>query len=64
MKGGDTHMMLCDSTDGFLVTSGSAVLELESGDQISLEPTKFNSIVVSYENTRNTFTGFLIFPTT
>lgn len=64
MKGGDKHMMLCDNTDGFLVTSGSAVLELESGDQISLEPVKFNSIVVSDTSTSHTFTGFLIFPTT
>ncbi|KAG7999361.1 hypothetical protein GBF38_000449, partial [Nibea albiflora] len=48
---------------GFLVSSGSAVLELEVGDRVSLHVTKFNNIVTSQGSTSHTFTGFLIFPT-
>ncbi|XP_029989161.1 complement C1q subcomponent subunit B [Sphaeramia orbicularis] len=62
MKGAEPHMTICDNSDGFLVTSGSAVLELEVGDTVSLQPTKYNSIVTSLA-TSHTFTGFLIFPT-
>ncbi|XP_047202541.1 complement C1q subcomponent subunit B [Girardinichthys multiradiatus] len=63
MKGSDSHMMLCDISDGFLVTSGSAVLELDPGDQISLHPTKYNGLLATQSSTSHTFTGFLIFPT-
>ncbi|XP_070815305.1 complement C1q subcomponent subunit B-like [Chaetodon trifascialis] len=63
VKGSDSHMTLCDTSEGFLVTSGSAVLELEVGDTVSLEATRFNTIVTSQSSTSHIFTGFLIFPT-
>ncbi|XP_059185439.1 complement C1q subcomponent subunit B-like [Centropristis striata] len=61
VKGNIGLMTLCDVSDGFLVTSGSAVLQLDAGDTVSLQPNQFNSIVTS-QSTSNTFTGFLIFP--
>nr|ABV57765.1 C1q-like-1 [Siniperca chuatsi] len=64
VKGSDSHMTLCDSSEGFLVTSGSAVLELEAGDTVSLQATKYNNIVTSQSSTSHTLAGFLIFPTT
>nr|XP_046240901.1 complement C1q subcomponent subunit B-like [Scatophagus argus] len=63
VKGSDSHMTMCDSSDGFLVTSGSAVLQLEAGDTVSLQATRYNSMVASQSSTSHTFTGFLIFPT-
>lgn len=63
VKGSDSHMTLCDTSEGFLVSSGSAVLELEVGDTVSLQATKYNNIVTSQSSTTHTFTGFLIFPT-
>ncbi|XP_040888977.1 complement C1q subcomponent subunit B-like [Toxotes jaculatrix] len=63
LKGSDTHLALCDVAEGFLVTSGSAVLELEVGDTVSLQATKYNNIVTSQSSASHTFTGFLIFPT-
>lgn len=63
MKKGEAHMTLCDIADGFLVTSGSAVLELEVGDTVSLQATRYNSIVTSQGSASHTFTGFLIFST-
>ncbi|CAN9512615.1 unnamed protein product [Ophioblennius macclurei] len=62
MKSGQSNLLMCDSSDGFLVTSGSAVLELEVGDSVSLQTHKYNSIVSS-SSTSHTFTGFLLFPT-
>ncbi|XP_050930557.1 LOW QUALITY PROTEIN: collagen alpha-5(IV) chain-like [Lates calcarifer] len=64
VKGSDTHLMMCDMADGYLVTSGSAVLELNVGDAVSLQATRYNSIVTIQSSTSHTFTGFLIFPTT
>ncbi|KAE8298889.1 hypothetical protein D5F01_LYC03398 [Larimichthys crocea] len=63
VKGSDSHITLTDQSEGFLVTSGSAVLELEVGDRVSLHVTKYNNIVTSQGSTSHTFTGFLIFPT-
>uniref|UniRef100_A0A665X8D9 Complement C1q B chain n=1 Tax=Echeneis naucrates TaxID=173247 RepID=A0A665X8D9_ECHNA len=63
MKGDTTHLMQCDMADGFLVTSGSAILELDVGDTVSLQATRFNTMVTSQSSASNTFTGFLIFPT-
>ncbi|XP_070758884.1 complement C1q subcomponent subunit B-like [Enoplosus armatus] len=63
VKSSNSHMTLCDSSEGFLVTSGSAVLELEAGDTVSLQATRYNNIVTSQSSTSHTFTGFLIFPT-
>nr|AFZ93920.1 complement component 1qB like-protein [Oplegnathus fasciatus]AFZ93922.1 complement component 1qB-like protein [Oplegnathus fasciatus] len=63
VKGSDSHITLCDSSEGFLVTSGAAVLELEAGDTVSLQATRYNNIVTSQSSTSHTFTGFLIFPT-
>lgn len=63
MKGSEGHQTMCDTSEGFLVTSGSAVLNLEVGDTVSLEATRYNSIVTSQSSTSHIFTGFLIFPT-
>ncbi|XP_044206143.1 complement C1q subcomponent subunit B-like [Thunnus albacares] len=63
VKGTEAHMTFCDASEGFLVTSGSAVLELEVGDTVSLQASRFNNIVTSMGSTSHTFTGFLIFPT-
>ncbi|KAM4740472.1 complement C1q subcomponent subunit B [Anableps anableps] len=62
MKNSNEHLTQCDSCDGFFVTSGSAVLDLEPGDRISVEPHKYNGLV-SQSSTSHTFTGFLLFPT-
>ncbi|XP_008297998.1 complement C1q subcomponent subunit B-like [Stegastes partitus] len=62
-KGSDSHMVMCDFTEGFLVTSGSAVLELEVGDTVSLQATRHANIVTNYAITSHIFTGFLVFPT-
>ncbi|KAI1903783.1 hypothetical protein AGOR_G00030770 [Albula goreensis] len=61
-KGTDTKMNLCDSTDlGYLLTSGSVVLKLEVGDEVSLQPTT-NNAVISADGADSIFTGFLLFP--
>lgn len=62
MKGRDIQLAQCDTSQGFLVTSGSAVLELQVGDTVSLHVTRYNTIV-SQSSTSHTFTGFLIFAT-
>ncbi|KAK2861655.1 hypothetical protein Q5P01_001188 [Channa striata] len=63
MKNSETPLTMCDFADGFLVTSGSAVLELDVGDTVSLQATKYSNIVTTSSSTSHTFTGFLIFPT-
>ncbi|XP_003976542.1 complement C1q subcomponent subunit B-like [Takifugu rubripes] len=63
MKGEETHMSMCDTSEGFLITSGSAVLELELGDTVSLVPVQHNTIVTTQSSATNIFNGFLIFPT-
>lgn len=63
MKGQQSAMTACDTSEGFLVTSGSAVLELEPGDTVALVPVLHNSIVTTQSSAANIFTGFLIFPT-
>lgn len=63
VKGSDSQVMLCDSSDGFLVTSGSAVLPLNVGNTVSLEAARHNNMVTSQSSTSHVFTGFLIFPT-
>lgn len=63
MKNSEDHMTLCDTSEGFLVTSGSAVLDLEVGDTVSLQATRYNSLVTKMSSTSHTFTGFLISPT-
>lgn len=62
MKRQESQMTICDTSEGFLITSGSAVLELEPGDTVSLVPVQFNTIFTS-QGTTNVFSGFLIFPT-
>ncbi|KAK9529637.1 hypothetical protein VZT92_013717 [Zoarces viviparus] len=62
-SGSDSDLTLCDTSEGFLVTSGSAVLELQTGDTVSLQATRYNHLVTSQGSTSHTFTGFLIFPT-
>lgn len=63
MKNQQSPMTMCDSSEGFLITSGSALLELEPGDAVSLVPVVYNSIVTSQSSASNIFTGFLLFPT-
>ena len=63
VKGSETHMPQCDTFDGFLVTSGSAVLELNVGDEVSLHAARLSNIVTSQSSTSHIFSGFLIFPT-
>ncbi|XP_068450871.1 complement C1q subcomponent subunit B [Clinocottus analis] len=61
MKGSNSELTMCDSSEGFLVTSGSAVLELRAGETVSLQAYRYNNIVTS-QSTSHTFTGFLISP--
>uniref|UniRef100_A0A3P9IW09 C1q domain-containing protein n=1 Tax=Oryzias latipes TaxID=8090 RepID=A0A3P9IW09_ORYLA len=61
VKGSDTQLMMCDTYEGFLVTSGTAILELQAGDAVSLQATRHNNIVPIQSS--STFTGFLVFPT-
>lgn len=63
MKNQQSPVSMCDSSEGFLITSGSALLELEPGDRVSLVPEVYNSIVTSQSSASNIFTGFLVFPT-
>lgn len=63
MKGRQAHMTVCDTSEGFLITSGSVVLELEPGDTVSLVPVQYNNIVTTQSSATNIFNGFLIFPT-
>ncbi|XP_071401556.1 complement C1q subcomponent subunit B-like [Centroberyx affinis] len=58
-----SEISFCDSSEGFLVTAGSAVLELEAGQTVSLQTTRYNSIVANHDSASHTFTGFLLFPT-
>lgn len=62
MRGSDVMVTNCDTSQGFLVTSGSAVLRLQAGDTVSLQATRFNTLV-SQTSTSHTFTGLLIYPT-
>ncbi|KAG5844304.1 complement C1q subcomponent subunit B [Anguilla anguilla] len=60
-KGLETKVGFCDSAErGFLVTSGSLVLKLEVGDEVSLQPTD-NISVTSGAGADSIFTGFLLF---
>ncbi|XP_060925568.1 complement C1q subcomponent subunit B [Limanda limanda] len=61
MKNTNVQMTLCDTADGFLVTSGSAVLELDPGDTVSVHTTRYINTLTIQSTT--TFTGFLVFPT-
>lgn len=63
VKGEQSQILLCDTADGFLVTSGSAVLELQAGDKVSLQTTKQSSHIPQHTSASHTFTGFLLFPT-
>lgn len=63
MKGQQSPVSMCDSSEGFLITSGSVLLELEPGDTVSLVPVVHNTIVTSQSSASNIFTGFLVFPT-
>lgn len=62
MKGTDAQMTLCDASESFFVNSGSAMLELDAGDTVSLQPTTYHGVVTS-QDTSHTFTGFLLYPT-
>ncbi|KAL0994999.1 hypothetical protein UPYG_G00130460 [Umbra pygmaea] len=62
-KGTETKLGFCDSSSGFLVTSGSVVMELKVGDEVSLHPTESNSVITKDELADNTFTGLLLFRT-
>ncbi|KAJ0002540.1 hypothetical protein NQD34_007689 [Periophthalmus magnuspinnatus] len=62
LKRSDVHLTLCDNWEGYLVTSGSAVLPLQAGDSVSLQTTRFNQIVTALGSS-HTFNGFLIYKT-
>ncbi|KAK6305836.1 hypothetical protein J4Q44_G00246160 [Coregonus suidteri] len=62
-KGTETKVEFCDSSSGFLVTSGSVVLELKEGEEVSLQPTENNAVITKDDRADNTFTGLLLFPT-
>ncbi|CAI5687256.1 complement C1q subcomponent subunit B [Oreochromis niloticus] len=62
-KNGVSDMELCDQYNGFLVVSGTAVLELEVGDVVSLKTVKTNTILTGQASASTIFTGFQIFPT-
>lgn len=57
---GESVLNLCDSSTGYLVTSGSVVLELNEGDEVFLQPTA-NNKVAGKTSAESTFTGFQIF---
>ncbi|XP_061103905.1 complement C1q subcomponent subunit B [Conger conger] len=61
-KGLETKVGFCDTPErGFLVTSGSVVLKLEVGDEVSVQSTE-KVFLPSGEGADSTFTGFLLFP--
>ncbi|KAJ8266309.1 hypothetical protein GJAV_G00128930 [Gymnothorax javanicus] len=61
-KGEETKVDFCDSAErGFLVTSGSVVLRLDVGNEVSLRPNE-NLHVTGGTGADSTFTGFLLFP--
>ncbi|KAJ8405915.1 hypothetical protein AAFF_G00313520 [Aldrovandia affinis] len=61
-KGTVTMVGFCDSAErGYLVTSGSVVLKLEVGDEVSVQTNENNS-VMSGSGADSIFTGFLLFP--
>ncbi|XP_029907860.1 complement C1q subcomponent subunit B [Myripristis murdjan] len=63
MKGTESKVTYCDTAEGFLVSAGSTVLELDVGDEVSLHTTKQNSVIPQHTSASHTFTGFLLFPT-
>ncbi|KAM4612664.1 complement C1q subcomponent subunit B [Polymixia lowei] len=63
MKGTVPQINFCDSSEAFMVTSGSTILDLDVGDQVSLQPTEHNTVITTSRRADNTFTGFLLFPT-
>ncbi|XP_062392063.1 complement C1q subcomponent subunit B [Sardina pilchardus] len=50
---------LCDSSQGYLVTSGSVLLEMNKNDAVSLQPTDTYKID-GKSSAESTFSGFLI----
>ncbi|XP_036381220.1 complement C1q subcomponent subunit B isoform X1 [Megalops cyprinoides] len=61
-KGTVTMVGFCDSGEkGYLVTSGSVVLQLDVGDKVSVQTTE-NNLVMGTEGADSIFTGFLLFP--
>ncbi|XP_076028106.1 complement C1q subcomponent subunit B [Genypterus blacodes] len=63
MKDEDSQVTLCDSSDSFLVTTGSAVMELDVGNKVSLQLKRtLNHPLVTQIGASHTFTGFLLFP--
>lgn len=51
---------LCDTSTGYLVTSGSVVVDLNEGDKVFLQPTD-NYRIEGKSSAESTFTGFMIF---
>ncbi|KAK0135872.1 Complement C1q subcomponent subunit B [Merluccius polli] len=64
MKGTEAKMTMCDSSSSHLVMSGSMVLDLAVGDQVSLQPIRNNNRMVTGTWSDNSFTGLLLFATT
>ncbi|XP_072296107.1 complement C1q subcomponent subunit B-like [Eucyclogobius newberryi] len=59
LKNLEVQLTMCDNWEGFLVTSGSAVLPLQDGDRVSLQTTRYNHIATT-SGSSHTFTGFLV----
>ncbi|XP_056130914.1 complement C1q subcomponent subunit B-like [Lampris incognitus] len=62
MKGTEAQISFCDTSESFLVTSGSVLLELNVGDQVSLQASE-TGLIALHNYADNIFTGFLLFPT-
>lgn len=57
---GTILLNLCDSSSGYLVTSGSVIANLNENDKVFLQPTD-NYKIEGKSSAESTFTGFLIF---
>ncbi|XP_063060025.1 complement C1q subcomponent subunit B-like [Engraulis encrasicolus] len=57
---GENALSLCDGSQGYLVSSGSVVLQLKVGDEVFLQPTRA-SVISGTASAESTFTGIQIF---
>ena len=62
MKERETKVEMCDSSNNFMLTSGSVVLQLDVGEKVSLQTKDHNAVVARERRTDSTFTGFLLYP--
>ncbi|XP_062342166.1 complement C1q subcomponent subunit B [Osmerus eperlanus] len=62
MKEKETKMELCDSSNNFMLTSGSVLLQLDVGEKVSLQTTDYNAVITREYRTDSIFIGFLLYP--